>query len=100
MAFEPVWRSCLRGSQRRRPGVPGGPDDTHSRYIEATVAGVLIGCLYLPNGNPQPGPKFDYKIAWFERLIKYAKTLQASARPAILAGDFNVVPTDFDIYNP
>jgi len=83
-----------------RRGLPGDPDDTHSRYIEATVGGVLIGCLYLPNGNPQPGPKFDYKIAWFERLIKYAKTLQASARPAILAGDFNVVPTDFDIYNP
>jgi len=83
-----------------RRGLPGDPDDSHSRYIEATVGGVLVGCLYLPNGNPQPGPKFDYKIAWFERLIKYAKTLQASACPAILAGDFNVVPTDFDIYNP
>jgi len=83
-----------------RRGLPGDPDDTHSRYIEATVEGVLVGCLYLPNGNPQPGPKFDYKIAWFERLIKYAKTLQAAARPAVLAGDFNVVPTDFDIYNP
>src|SRR6202789_1620016 len=82
-----------------RRGLPGDPDDTHSRYIEATVGGVLVGCLYLPNGNPQPGPKFDYKIAWFERLIKYAKTLQAASRPAVLAGDFNVVPTDFDIYN-
>jgi exodeoxyribonuclease-3 len=61
---------------------------------------VLVACLYLPNGNPQPGPKFDYKLAWFERLIKHAKSLRASACPVVLAGDFNVVPTDFDIYNP
>jgi exodeoxyribonuclease-3 len=83
-----------------RRGLPGDPDDTHSRYLEATVNGVLVGCLYLPNGNPQPGPKFDYKLAWFERLIKHAKTLRASGHPVILAGDFNVVPTDFDIYDP
>lgn len=83
-----------------RRGLPGGDDDTHSRYIEATIDGLLIGCLYLPNGNPQPGPKFDYKLAWFERLIRHAGTLCDSGQPAVLAGDYNVVPTDFDIYNP
>ena len=60
--------------------------------------GVLIGCIYLPNGNPQPGPKFDYKLAWFERLIKHARSLKRAGVPAVLAGDYNVVPTDFDIY--
>ena len=83
---------------RRR--LPNGNEDTHSRYIEATVKGILIGCLYLPNGNPQPGPKFDYKLDWFERLISHAATLCNSAQPVVLAGDYNVVPTDFDIYNP
>jgi exodeoxyribonuclease-3 len=83
-----------------RRGLPGDPDDTHSRYIEGAVDGIIIGCLYLPNGNPQPGPKFDYKLAWFERLIQHAATLYASGHPVVLAGDFNVVPTDFDIYNP
>jgi exodeoxyribonuclease-3 len=83
-----------------RRGLPGDPDDTHSRYLEAAVNGILIACLYLPNGNPQPGPKFDYKLAWFERLIKHAKQLLASKQPVVLAGDYNVVPTDFDIYNP
>jgi exodeoxyribonuclease III len=81
-------------------GLPGGGDDLHSRYLEATVNEVLIGCLYLPNGNPQPGPKFDYKLAWFERLIEHAAALYRSGRPVVLAGDYNVVPTDFDIYNP
>jgi exodeoxyribonuclease-3 len=80
--------------------LPGDPDDTHSRYIEGEVAGIVIGCLYLPNGNPQPGPKFEYKLAWFERLIKHAKQLFDSKRPVVLAGDYNVVPTDFDIYDP
>jgi exodeoxyribonuclease III len=61
---------------------------------------VLVGCLYLPNGNPQPGPKFDYKLAWFERLIRHAAELFAARQPVVLAGDYNVVPTDFDIYNP
>jgi len=60
---------------------------------------VIVGCLYLPNGNPQPGPKFDYKLAWFEHLISHAATLQASEHPVVLAGDYNVVPTDLDIYN-
>ncbi|MGQ0836553.1 MAG: exodeoxyribonuclease III [Gammaproteobacteria bacterium] len=83
-----------------RRGLPGDPEDTHSRYIEAAVSGVIVGCLYLPNGNPQPGPKFDYKLGWFERLIEYAASLYASGHPVVLAGDFNVVPTDFDIYDP
>jgi exodeoxyribonuclease-3 len=83
-----------------RRGLPGDDADVHSRYLEAAVHGVLVGCLYLPNGNPQPGPKFDYKLAWFERLIDYATALQASDHPVVLAGDFNVVPTDLDIYNP
>ncbi|KWW35125.1 exodeoxyribonuclease III [Cupriavidus metallidurans] len=83
-----------------RRGLPGDAADTQSRYIEAAVAGVLVACLYLPNGNPQPGPKFEYKLAWFERLIRHASTLYASGHPVVLAGDFNVVPTDDDIYNP
>ncbi len=83
-----------------RRGLPGGRGDAHSRYLEAAIDGVLVGCLYLPNGNPQPGPKFDYKLEWFERLIAYAQTLYASGHPVVLAGDYNVVPTDDDIYNP
>lgn len=83
-----------------RRGLPEGSDDTHSRYIEATVNQILVGCLYLPNGNPPPGPKFDYKLAWFERLIRHASTLCPGSQPVVLAGDYNVVPTDFDIYDP
>jgi len=86
-------------SETRR-GLPEPDDDSHSRYIEATVGGILIGSLYLPNGNPQPGPKFDYKLAWFERLIRHAASLCRTGQPVVLAGDYNVVPTDFDIYNP
>ena len=82
-----------------RRGLPGMRDE-HSRYLEAAAHGLIVGCLYLPNGNPQPGPKFDYKLAWFERLIEHARSLYASGHPVVLAGDFNVVPTDFDIYNP
>jgi exodeoxyribonuclease-3 len=81
-----------------RRALPGDPADTQSRYIEAAVQGILIGCLYLPNGNPQPGSKFTYKLAWFERLIAHAATLHASGLPVVLAGDYNVVPTDADIY--
>jgi exodeoxyribonuclease-3 len=81
-----------------RKGLPGDPADRQSRYIEAAVNGILIACVYLPNGNPQPGPKFDYKLAWFERLIAHAAALVATDAPVILAGDYNVVPTDFDIY--
>jgi len=81
-----------------RQDLPGDPADTQSRYIEAAVGGVLIACIYLPNGNPQPGPRFDYKLAWFERLIAYGAELYATGVPAVLAGDYNVVPTDQDIY--
>jgi len=83
-----------------RRALPGDPADTQSRYIEAAVQGVLIGCLYLPNGNPQPGPKFQYKLSWFTRLLAHARALYDSGHPVVLAGDYNVVPTDFDIYNP
>ncbi|HKB54438.1 MAG TPA: exodeoxyribonuclease III [Ramlibacter sp.] len=83
-----------------RRELPGGDGDEHARYLEAQVDGILVACLYLPNGNPQPGPKFEYKLAWFERLIAHAATLYASNGPVLMAGDYNVVPTDFDIYNP
>ena len=83
-----------------RRGLPRGDKDDQSRYLEAAVHGIIVACLYLPNGNPQPGPKFDYKLAWFERLIEHAAGLYKSGVPVALAGDFNVVPTDFDIYNP
>ena len=83
-----------------RRGLPGDPDDTQSRYIEAEVDGVRIASLYLPNGNPQPGPKFDYKIRWFERFIEHAAGLSRSGQPVVLAGDYNVIPTDFDVYDP
>jgi exodeoxyribonuclease-3 len=83
-----------------RRGLPGFEQDTHSRYLEAAVGGVLVASLYLPNGNPQPGPKFDYKLAWFDHLIAHAAKLFTSGHPVVLAGDFNVVPTDEDIYNP
>jgi exodeoxyribonuclease III len=81
-------------------GLPGEPEDSHSRYIEAAVNGVLIGCLYLPNGNPAPGPKFDYKLRWFDRLIAHAEELLLSKAPVVLAGDYNVMPTDLDVYKP
>jgi exodeoxyribonuclease III len=83
-----------------RRGLPGDPEDLHSRYLEATVSGVRIGCLYLPNGNPAPGPKFDYKLRWLARFALLAAELVASAEPVILAGDYNVIPTEFDVYKP
>ncbi|MBB4127556.1 exodeoxyribonuclease-3 [Xanthomonas translucens] len=83
-----------------RRGLPGDPRDTQSRYLEAMAHGVLVGCLYLPNGNPRPGPKFDYKLDWFARLQRHAQQLVALPHPVALIGDFNVVPTDEDIYNP
>jgi exodeoxyribonuclease III len=84
-----------------RRALPGDAADTQSRYIEAAVNGVVIASIYLPNGNPHPGPKFDYKLAWFERLIRHAASLFESGLPVVLAGDFNVVPTDEvkDIYS-
>jgi len=81
-----------------RKGLPGDPDDTQSRYVEAIVDGVIIGALYLPNGNPYPGPKFEYKRRWFERLHAYAAELLELEVPVVLAGDFNVMPTDIDVY--
>jgi exodeoxyribonuclease-3 len=83
-----------------RRGLPGDPDDQQSRYIEAAIDGVLVGCLYLPNGNPAPGPKFDYKLRWLDRLITYGRKLIKSAAPVVLAGDYNVIPTDLDVYKP
>ena len=81
-----------------RHELPGDPDDRQARYIEAAVNGVIVTSLYAPNGNPQPGPKFDYKLAWMERLLAHAKELYAAGVPVVLAGDYNVVPTDHDIY--
>jgi len=109
LGYGAVWRGerswngvaiLARGAEPvlTRVGLPGDPSDQQARYIEAAVAGVLIGCLYLPNGNPQPGPKFAYKLAWFERLIDHAAGLLGAGVPAVLAGDFNVVPAPRDIY--
>jgi exodeoxyribonuclease-3 len=89
--------SAAKETQR---GLAGDPNDTHSRYIEGEFGGVTVACLYLPNGNPQPGPKFEYKLSWFERLIERAAELFQSKQPVVVCGDFNVVPTDFDIYDP
>lgn len=83
-----------------RRGLPGEPEDSHSRYIEAAVGGVLIAGLYLPNGNPRPGPKFDYKLRWFARLHEHLAGLIALDAPVVVAGDFNVMPTDLDVYVP
>ena len=81
-----------------RRSLPGDPSDLQARYIEAAVRGVLVASIYAPNGNPQPGPKFDYKLAWLTRLQRHAATLRASGAPVVLAGDFNVAPTEIDIY--
>ena len=107
--YEAVWRGektwngvaiLARGATPvvTRTELPGDPDDTQGRYIEAAVNGVLIASLYAPNGNPQPGPKFDYKLAWFKRLIRHAASLNKAGIPVVLAGDYNVVPTAQDIY--
>jgi len=81
-----------------RRALPGDASDAQARYLEAAVNGVVVACLYAPNGNPQPGPKFDYKLAWLERLIAHAATLDAAGVPVVMAGDYNVVPTARDIY--
>ncbi|NLR62379.1 exodeoxyribonuclease III [Chitinophaga polysaccharea] len=83
-----------------RRTLPGDPDDVHSRYIEVDINGLLIGGLYLPNGNPAPGPKFDYKLSWFKRLTDHAKSLLDQGIPVVLTGDFNVMPTEKDVYKP
>ncbi|MEJ8814875.1 exodeoxyribonuclease III [Variovorax ureilyticus] len=102
---QPSWNGVAILARGREPietgrGVPGLEADPQSRYIEAVVDGVIIGCLYLPNGNPRPGPKFDYKLRWFESFNDHAKKLFGCGMPVVLAGDYNVVPTDADIYNP
>ena len=108
--YDAVWRGqrswngvaiLARGAEPvpTRTALPGDSGDVQARYIEAAVRGVLVGCLYLPNGNPYPGPKFDIKLAWFERLIVHAAGLLAAGVPVVLAGDYNVVPTEFDIYS-
>jgi exodeoxyribonuclease-3 len=81
-----------------RRSLPGDPDDDQARYIEAAVSGVLVASIYLPNGNPRPGPKFVYKLAWFDRLVAHASDLLAAGVPVVLAGDYNVVPTEADIW--
>jgi exodeoxyribonuclease III len=83
-----------------RRGLPGEPGDEQARYIEAAVRGVLVGCLYAPNGNPAPGPKFNYKLRWLERLADHAADLLATGAPVILAGDYNVIPNERDVYAP
>ena len=109
VGYHAVWRGQKTWNgvailARRTPPVltrtvlPGDKSDTQARYIEAAVDGVLFCCLYLPNGNPQPGPKFDYKLAWFKRLNSHARKLLRSGAPIVLAGDFNVAPTAIDIY--
>lgn len=109
LGYAAVWKGqrswngvaiLARGAQPvlTRDTLAGDRDDDQSRYIEAAVDGVLIACAYMPNGNPQPGPKFDYKLAWFKRFNAHAAKLLKANVPAVLAGDFNVVPTEFDIY--
>ena len=83
-----------------RRGLPGASDDDQSRYLEAAINGIIVGCLYLPNGNPRPGPRFDYKLRWFERLIDHAQSLRDAGVPVVIAGDFNVMPTERDVYKP
>ncbi len=91
-------RGCQPVETRR--GLPDDPDPGQSRYLEAAVNGVLVGCLYLPNGNPKPGPKFDYKQAWVQRFEALAAELFGIDQPVVLAGDYNIIPTDADVYKP
>jgi len=109
--YEAIWHGqkswngvaiLSRGSApiERCRALPGDPEDLHSRYIEALVGDVVVGCLYLPNGNPAPGPRFDYKLGWFDRLIRHSTELLGERRRTVLAGDFNVIPTDLDVYAP
>ncbi len=109
--YEAIWHGqkswngvaiLARGETPRetRRGLPGDHDDTHSRYIEARIGKLTVGCIYLPNGNPAPGPKFDYKLQWFHRLNMYAATLLESGGPVVLAGDYNVIPTELDAQKP
>ena len=109
--YEAVWHgqksyngvailSRIGSIHETRRGLPADPDDSHSRYLEAAVNGIVVASIYLPNGNPLPGPKFDYKLRWFERLTAHAAELFASGAPVVLAGDFNVMPTEQDVHAP
>ena len=111
LGYEAVWHGQSRWNgvallsrigeiHETRRGLPGDAGDVQSRYIEAAVNGTLIACLYLPNGNPRPGPKFDFKLAWFERLHAHLSQLIGLDAPVVVAGDFNVMPTDLDVYAP
>jgi exodeoxyribonuclease-3 len=100
---QPTWNGVAILARDAEPvltrrELPGDPEDTQARYIEAAVRGVVVGCIYLPNGNPRPGPKFAYKLAWFDRLMSHAEGLLSAGLPVVLAGDYNVVPTGRDIY--
>jgi exodeoxyribonuclease III len=92
--------ACGCTPEETRRGLPQDPDPSHSRYIEAAVSGVLVGCLYAPNGNPVPGPRFDYKLRWLERFTDHSRELLGLDCPVVLAGDYNVIPTDADVYKP
>ncbi|HEX2919940.1 MAG TPA: exodeoxyribonuclease III [Bacteroidales bacterium] len=99
------WNGVAILSRNSRPVeirrvLPGDPEDVNSRYIEASVNDIIIGCLYLPNGNPVPGPKYDYKLKWFDRLNTHMAELLAAKKPTVLTGDFNVMPTEIDVYKP
>lgn len=109
--YDAIWRgqsrwngiallSCVGGIHETRRGLPGDPEDVQSRYIEAAVNGVLIAGLYLPNGNPRPGPKFDFKLRWFNRLHEHLSSLIGLDAPVVVTGDYNVMPTDADVYAP
>lgn len=80
--------------------LPGDPRDGQARYLEAAIEGVLVGCIYAPNGNPMPGPKFEYKLAWLDRLIAHARRLLTAKCPVVLTGDYNVIPEERDVYKP
>lgn len=86
--------------QEIKRALPGDEEDIQSRYIEAVVEEVTVGCLYLPNGNPTPGPKFDYKLRWLDRLIVHAQQLLNNGKPVVLTGDYNIIPTEADVYKP
>ena len=86
--------------EERQRGLPGDESDDQARYLEVEVDGVVIANLYLPNGNPHPGPKFDYKLAWMERLRARMAALWAQEKPTIVLGDFNVIPQDKDVWSP
>ncbi len=111
MGYEAIWHgqkswngvailSKVGEIKERCRVLPGDPEDLHSRYIEAEVNGVIVGCLYLPNGNPAPGEKYDYKLKWMDRLTKHAGDLLAAGAPTVLVGDYNVIPTEIDVYKP